>query len=222
MTLPFQDGSGAGVLDFAHHYFEFIPEADHDGLQPTLLEGHELEVGQNYYIVLTTSSGFYRYDIHDLVRCVGFEGTAPLLEFLNKGASFSSITGEKLSEFQAVSAVQRGFAETGIPIEQFTVAPVFGDPPGYVLLVESISQHTEVEPLARAVNDHLARLNCEYADRLQTGRLRPLTIREVPPGTWSALRKLRIDRPGGTLEQYKHPGLVNDLHFVDRLLSDSS
>ena len=31
--------------------------------------------------------------IHDLVRCVGFEGKAPLIEFLNKGAHFSSLTG---------------------------------------------------------------------------------------------------------------------------------
>ncbi|HYW80778.1 MAG TPA: GH3 auxin-responsive promoter family protein [Thermoguttaceae bacterium] len=34
----------------------------------------------------TTSSGLYRYDIHDVVRCVGFEGACPVLDFLNNGA----------------------------------------------------------------------------------------------------------------------------------------
>ena len=33
----------------------------------------------------STAGGLYRYMIHDLVRCVGFEGRAPLIEFLNKG-----------------------------------------------------------------------------------------------------------------------------------------
>ena len=102
MTIPISDNTTAGVLDFYHHYFEFIPVAEHDSTNPTVLEAHELVEGEAYYIVLTTSGGLYRYDIHDVVRCVGFEGQAPLIEFLNKGRSFSSLTGEKLSEHQAI------------------------------------------------------------------------------------------------------------------------
>ena len=35
--------------------------------------------------MLTTAGGLYRYNISDLVRCVGYHGQAPLIEFLNKG-----------------------------------------------------------------------------------------------------------------------------------------
>ena len=111
MTIPLSDGTSAGMLDFYHHYFEFIPVEEHDSARPNILEGHELEVGKDYYIVLTTSGGLYRYDIHDVVRCVGFEGQAPLVEFLNKGKHFCSLTGEKLSEYQVVRAVEASFAE---------------------------------------------------------------------------------------------------------------
>ncbi len=214
MTIPFQDDDSAGVLDYQNHYFEFVPVAEHGSVQPTILEGQELEIDHNYFILLTTSSGFYRYDIQDVVRCVGFQGTAPILKFLNKGSCFSSITGEKLSEFQVVTAVQRAFKSTGIPIEHFTAAPVFGDPPGYTLMLESGSWQRRSNLLARRVDQELSEMNCEYANRIATRRLKPLEIQAVSVGTWQALRKKRISRLGGSLEQYKHPCLINDLDFV--------
>lgn len=217
MTVPFCDGTSAGVLDFVHTFFEFIPEEEHDSDNPTVLEAHELEEGRNYYILLTTSSGLYRYDIHDLVRCTGFIYQAPVLEFLNKGAHFASVTGEKLSEFQAVTAVNQAFGESKLPIELFTLAPEFGDPPRYVLLVERPFTSAEASGLANRVDSHLATLNCEYEERRRTGRLGPLTVREVPAGTWDALRQTRVSRLGGSLEQYKHPCLSGDLGFIDRL-----
>jgi len=222
MTLPLRDGTSAGILDFTSSFFEFVPEEEHEAPSPSALEAHELEVGRNYYILMTTSSGLYRYDIHDLVRCVGFEGTAPVLEFLNKGAHFSNVTGEKLSEFQVVSAVKSSFAELGIPFETFTVAPVFGDPSGYVLLIERDLSEQKEEQLARKVNDYLARLNCEYAERLASRRLKPLSVRKVPPGTWIRFRDERLASRGGSFEQYKHPCLVNDLAFVDELFRRES
>jgi hypothetical protein len=218
MTLPFQDGTSAGLLDYITHYFEFIPEEEHDSPQPTVLEAHELERDKNYYIVLTTSSGLYRYDIHDVVRCVGYRGTAPMLEFLNKGASFCSMTGEKLSEFQAASAVREGYAAAGLPIETFTLAPVFGDPPGYVLLVEAGHGGRNPQELACYIDLRLAHWNCEYANRRETGRLAQVAIREIPPGAWSSFLLHRISRLGGSLEQYKHPCLVHDLGFIEQLL----
>ena len=90
-----QDETNAGLLDYDSHFFEFIPAEERASSQPTILEADELESGKDYYILLTTLSGFYRYDIHDVVRCVGFVGKCPQLAFLNKGAHFSSLTGEK-------------------------------------------------------------------------------------------------------------------------------
>lgn len=217
LTIPFSDETTAGVTDYVTQYFEFIPEAEHGRKNPTILEGHELELDQKYFVLLTTSSGFYRYDIHDLVRCVGFEGTAPILEFLNKGAHFCNVTGEKLSEFQVVSAVQRGFSDLGLKLELFTVAPRWGDPPRYVLLTEGQSREFSHKELALRIDTHLASLNCEYANRLETGRLRPLAVQEIPPGTWAKYRRSRINRRGGSLEQYKHPCLLNDFEFLDKL-----
>ncbi len=217
MTIPLEDGTSSGILDYVHHYYEFIPEEEIDRPNPTVLEAHELQEGRNYFILLTTSAGLYRYNIHDLVRCEAFEGQVPVLRFLSKGAHFSSLTGEKLSEFQVVSAVQAGFSELGMRIETFTIAPrVEGDRPGYVLLLEAGIEKGRAADLLRFVDSQLRQLNCEYADKVRSRRLEPLSLIEIPEGAWDRFRAGRISRRGN-LEEYKHPCLVNDLQFAERL-----
>ncbi len=221
MTIPLNDGTAAGVLDFYHHYFEFIPEEEHDTPNPTVLEAHELEVGQNYYILLTTSAGLYRYDIHDVVRCTGYEGQAPVLEFLNKGKNFSSITGEKLSEYQAIQAVRQSFQEMHLPMEAFTLAPQVVEKPRYLLLLEPRAHQNRAEELAQRVQANLERVNEEYGEKSFSGRLLPIQVREVPAGTWNALRHERTSQRGN-FEEFKHPCLVGDLDFVNHLAGLSS
>lgn len=218
MTTPLESNTSAGILDVESHYFEFVPEEEHGSPNPTILEGHELERDRNYFIVLTTSSALWRHDIHDVVRCVGFEGQAPVLEFLNKGAHYSSMTGEKLSEHQVVTAVRKAMDDVGVRVEHFTLAPVFGDPPHYELLIESDFSEDVQQRLASAVDRWLAAANCEYDNRLETRRLDPVVIRSLPPGTWEAFHQRSLERRGASLEQFKHPCLTNKQDFIERLL----
>ena len=218
MTIPLRDGTPAGLLDFTHHYFEFVPEEAYDANARTTLEAHELEIGSRYYVLLTTSGGLYRYHIHDVVRCVGFEGQAPMLEFCGRGAHASSITGEKLTESQVIEAVAPVFESIGSPLEPFTLAPVMNRRLGYVLLVEPLARPTDVQMLASAVDRELSRLNIEYLDKRTSGRLDPVTVQEIPHGTRAIVREERL-RSGGSQEEYKHPCLVSDLSFVRRVLS---
>ena len=219
ITIPLTDGSSAGILDYRNHYFEFIPVDQHGTANPTIVEGHELVEGCDYYILLTTSGGLYRYDIQDVVRCVGFEGEAPLVEFLNKGKHFSNITGEKLSEYQAIDAVRRAFAELQLPVTTFTLAPSmdeFQHKPRYLLLLEPEAHFGRAAELARHVEMNLAKSNLEYGEKSSSGRLLPVAVHEVLPGTWDALRADRT-RARGNFEEYKHPCLVGRLDFIDEL-----
>ena len=218
MTIPLENGTSAGLLDFYHHYFEFIPVEEYGAASPTVLEAHELESGRDYYILLTTSGGLYRYDIHDVVRCVGFRGEAPLLEFLNKGKHFSNLTGEKLSEHQVVRAVEKSFAELGLPVDYFAISPVMEEQPRYVLLVEPKYRRGVEAGLAARVQTNLELLNEEYASKCASGRIRPVAVREVAPGTWYNMRQQRTSARGN-FEEYKHAFLVEDLSFVERMTS---
>lgn len=218
MTIPLQDGTSEGLIEFNHHFFEFIPVEEIDSKNPTVLEAHEIAEGRDYYILLTTSAGLYRYNIRDIVRCTGFLGQAPKLIFLNKGANFSSITGEKLSEFQVVTAITQVQELTQIDLGDFCMAPQMEDRPNYVLLTEATLNPAEIESISRALDDMLGRLNVEYADKRRSGRVLPLAVRQIPKGTWSALRRIKSsDR--GNFEEYKHRCLVGDLDFIKRITS---
>jgi hypothetical protein len=218
MTIPVADGTAAGLLDFCHSYFEFMPVGERGSQSPIVLEAHELELGRDYFILLTTSGGLYRYDIQDVVRCVGFEGQSPMLEFLNKGKNTSNLTGEKLSEFHVVRAVEESFRKLSIPNECFTLAPVLENQPRYVLLLEPGAHRDRVPALAASVQLHLERINEEYAAKCADGRLLPVEIREVPRGTWDRMRQEK-SMQRGNFEEYKHPCIVGDLTLCERLMA---
>jgi hypothetical protein len=220
MTIPIESRVPFGVLDVSINYYEFIPEEEIDSAKPTVLEAHELVEGRNYFILLTTPSGFYRYNISDLVRVVGKFHQAPVLEFLNKGAHFSSITGEKLSESQVTRAVDLALGDVALTLTAFTLAPCWSDlQPHYTILVERSDIPTREQAcrfLAR-FEAALCRLNSEYHSKRESRRLGPPRLSWLPPGAWSEFCRKRLERTGGALEQYKHPCLVNDWGFITQM-----
>jgi hypothetical protein len=216
MTIPLEDGTPAGVLDIRHHYFEFIPEDQGDLDMPETIEAVDLVEGKNYYIVLTTAGGLYRYSIHDLVHCVGFHGRAPVIAFLNKGSHFSSLSGEKLSEHQVITAVEEAQRELDLRLRSYLLLPSWSETPFYSLLVEAsdLAFEGSGDQLARAVDQNLRGQNLEYANRRDTLRLGPVHTIRVPEGAWLEFQKRRLARSGGTVEQYKQPHLMPDLDVI--------
>jgi hypothetical protein len=218
MTIPMEDGRPAGALDITSHFYEFIPEGELEADRPTVLLAHELSEGASYYLLLTTSSGLYRYHISDVVRCVGHWGEAPVLEFLNKGAHCCNLTGEKVTEFQVAEAVRRGLEDLDAGIGEYTLAPCWDEPPYYALLIEDGDLPGEAAAaLARQVDGYLAALNLEYRSRRDTRRLGPVRLRLLRAGAWWRFDEERRRQAGGSAEQYKHPCLVTDLTFAERL-----
>jgi hypothetical protein len=220
MTIPIADGTPSGVLDITTHYFEFIPEEEVDSQQPVALAAHEVEEGRKYFIVPTTAFGLYRYQIYDLVRVTGFHNATPLVEFLSKGSHFSNLTGEKLSEYQVAHAMKDVLTRLDISLTSYTLAPCWDDEqPYYGLFVERGDLPTAEEGvrLAEQMDRRLVETNVEYAGKRESGRLGPMRLEAVPTGTWLRWDRQRLQRTGGTLEQYKHPCLVPDLHFRDSI-----
>jgi GH3 auxin-responsive promoter len=220
MTIPLESNCSAGVLDPTVNYYEFIPEEEIDSSMPTALEAHELEEGRNYFILLTTPSGFYRYNIFDVVRVVGKFHETPVLEFLNKGAHFASITGEKLAEAQVSRAVDRALRDLSLALTAFTLAPCWDDVlPYYTLLIErsDIGSDDQARQLLVGVDAALCRINSEYQSKRESNRLGAVRLGWLAPGAWREFCRQRLARSGGTLEQYKHPCLVNDMEFLSKM-----
>jgi hypothetical protein len=227
MTIPLSDATPSGVLDVTTHYFEFIPEAEGDSPNPTVLAAHELKEGATYYILLTTAFGLYRYHIHDLVRVTGFHNATPLIEFLSKGSHFANVTGEKLSEHHVTQAMAEVLRELELTLTAYGVAPCWPsnggsedfEQPYYGLFVEEgdLPDGSVGPRLAELLDARLRRLNVEYDSKRESQRLSPVRLELVRTGFWLQWDRQRLQQTGGTLEQYKHPCLINDLQFRDRV-----
>ena len=194
-----------------------MPEDQVGRDEPETVEATDLIEGRRYFILPTTAGGLYRYQIHDLVRCVGFHGQAPVIEFLNKGAHFSSMTGEKLSEFQVVAAVTAAQRALGLRLGSFLLLPTWGEPPYYTLLVEEADLGGGLAP-----DDSPTRWTPSSAARTPSTRTggRPSDSAQFArddssAGSWADFQKRRLAQSGGTVEQYKQPHLMPDLGVID-------
>jgi hypothetical protein len=205
MSVPVEDGKPAGILEVTSHFYEFIPSEQIDSPRPDTFRSHELEIGGEYFILLTTSSGLYRYHIGDQVRVVGYEGQAPVIEFLNKGAHVSSLSGEKVTERQAVLSVEALGRRTGARIDSFVLAPHWAVPPFYVLHVEPNALTEDPQRMAELMDEELRRINIEYDSKRKSGRLSAVQVNVLPPGHLRGLDRRASRRQGRvTDDQYKH------------------
>jgi hypothetical protein len=220
MTIPMADGTPSGVLDITTHYFEFMPEAEADKPKPITLAAHEIQEGQTYYILLTTSYGLYRYHISDLVRVTGFYNRTPLVEFLSKGAHFANLTGEKLSEYHVSQAMRDVLGSLNLTLTAYSLAPCWHEElPYYGLFVERddlVSREQGLE-LAQALDRRLMEVNIEYASKRESLRLGRIRLQLLAKRSWQQWDGLRLQRTGGTLEQYKHPCLIADPKFRESI-----
>src|SRR5437867_11355096 len=83
ISLPISDRGAAGILAIDANFYEFIPETEIGGANPTTLTCAELDEGGTYYIILTTPGGLYRYDINDVVRVTGFYRVVAQIDFFS-------------------------------------------------------------------------------------------------------------------------------------------
>ena len=96
MSIPVADGNGGGVLDIEGNFFEFIPAEELENWTGPGLLCDELQVGQKYFVILTTPSGLFRYNISDVVEVTGYMHQAPIIRFLNKGNRISTMASRRL------------------------------------------------------------------------------------------------------------------------------
>ena len=145
-TIPLGDQSSDGVLYPHGAYYEFAAAGDDSGPDRRTLEAHELEVGCDYSPIISTSNGLYRYDLGDVVRCKGFLGQSPILEFLHKTAQYSDMEGEKISGHQIAQAVESTFRRLELPPELVSALPTRGDrgPSYYGILTDSDALRDDV------------------------------------------------------------------------------
>ena len=206
-TVNIDPIEGSCVATLQDNFFEFAErdaweaaaEESDRGLHTCTLA--DLDTGSDYYVIVTTADGLYRYDMNDIVRVTGWVNSTPVLSFVQKGKGVTSITGEKLYEFQVMSAVTAATAELG------TAAPFFvmlADPEQAVYTLHVELAHTQPDALRADGHTQLAdelsagteralrQANVEYDQKRASGRLAPLRVSLLRAGTGDEFRRRRV------------------------------
>ncbi|GAF83845.1 unnamed protein product, partial [marine sediment metagenome] len=206
-SIPIDDHTPAGILEITSNFLEFIPEQGYGRADPPVLGLADLKLGERYFIVFSNATGLTRYDLGDLVEVVDFYNQTPMIAFLNKGSHISSVTGEKLSEHQAVEAMRILSKRLSQRIEHFLLCPHWGDPPYYVLTLEQALADSCHDDIARQYDAILCDLNIEYRAKRDSLRLAPLKVQRVGDGFF-AHDDLKRLADAGRSEQYKRKFLL--------------
>lgn len=198
-------------------FYEFIPMDELDRENPTVLPMWGVQTGKNYAMVISTSSGLWRYMIGDTVR---FTSVNPY-KFVITGRTkfFINAFGEEL----IVDNAEKGLAEacrvTGAEVLEYTAAPVFMDDNGkcrHQWLVEFTKKPDNLQHFADVLDKTLQEINSDYeAKRYKDITLQKLELVEARKGLfheWLAMK----GKLGG---QYKVPRLSNNRSHIDEMLA---
>jgi hypothetical protein len=199
-------------------HFEFLPVSELDAPRPEAVSMGDLEKDQCYEVVITNQAGLYRYRLGDVVRIVDFAGKTPVFEFDHRRGNVLDLVGEKTTEqhfrsaFAQLAREQLG-GEAGLT--DFTVCPDLGRLPyryvAYAEMAASAPPATAAK-LGSRLDALLAVENLSYATLARNnGRLDPLELRLVPPGTFEQLLALQRNQTAAiNANQVKVPKLLRD------------
>lgn len=182
---------GEDTTLFAHmHYFEFIREEDLDNPNPEFLPLNKLEQGKRYCMFVTTCSGLYRYDMNDLIEVTGFDGTIPMIRFIQKVNGIVTLTGEKLHERQFIQAVHEAETETGRKAK-FFIGFAFPEESGYHFYYEFEDQSTtqeQADEFTKVVDAKLKKINIEYDAKRASFRVKGPVAHRLPENAFEKFK----------------------------------
>lgn len=198
-------------------YYEFVPMSEWDAEKPKALTLEEVEVGQNYALLISTNGGLWRYMIGDTIQ---FTSTSPyLFKITGRTKHFINAFGEELIIDNAEKALKEACSITNTQITDYTAAPIyFGDnnTGAHEWLIEFVEEPSDLELFAKVLDDGLKKTNSDYeAKRSYNLSLGAPVIRSLPKGTFGTWMKSK-GKLGG---QNKVPRLSNNRDYVDQLLA---
>ena len=203
------------MLDYGV-FFEFIPLDELNNEHPTVLPLWGVQTGKNYAMVISTSSGLWRYLIGDTVR---FTSAQPY-KFIITGRTkfFINAFGEELIVDNAERGLQEACRLTGAEVLEYTAAPVFMDREGHCRhqwLIEFSRQPDDLKRFADELDHALQTVNSDYeAKRYKDITLQELEIIPARQGLFNDWLRSR-GKLGG---QHKVPRLSNSRENIEQML----
>jgi hypothetical protein len=204
------------MLDYGIFY-EFMPMSEYGKPNPRTVSLKDVEVGQNYALIISTNGGLWRYLVGDTVK---FTSVLPYrIQVSGRTKHYINAFGEELMVENADSALHKASAATGALVRDYTAAPVYMSDEGsgaHEWLIEFDQAPDDLEKFTHILDNTLKEVNSDYeAKRNFDFILKKPIVHAMPNGSFYNWLKNK-DKLGG---QNKVPRLSNDRKLVEELLS---
>ncbi len=197
-------------------FYEFIPMKEYGTDNPTIVPLWDIEIGENYAMVISTSCGLWRYIIGDTVS---FTSKNPYKFFITgRTKHFINAFGEELIVDNAENGLAYTCLKTGAEVSEYTAAPVFMDDKArcrHQWLIEFSREPADLNEFADILDKKLQEINSDYeAKRFKDITLQHLEIVKARKGLFDDWLKSK-GKLGG---QHKIPRLSNSRSFIEQML----
>ena len=195
-------------------FFEFIPLASVGQANAKRLSLAEVQLGEQYALIINSNAGLWGYNIGDTVRFLSLDPYR--LVVTGRIKPFISAFGEHVIGEEVEHSMRRTADEFGVGITEFTVAPVVSQGQGqshHEWWIEFKDMPADLNAFAQKLDQQMREKNVYYNDLIQGNILSPLRIRPVAKGGFIEYMR-SIGKLGG---QNKVPRLSNDRKLVEGL-----
>ncbi|NNC95721.1 MAG: GH3 auxin-responsive promoter family protein [Chitinophagales bacterium] len=195
-------------------FYEFVPLSEYFEENPKRLSLEEVELDQNYALILSSNSGLWGYSIGDTVK---FTSLNPYrLKVSGRVKHFLSAFGEHVIAEEVERAMLEICEKFRLKVTEYTVAPkveVEGELPYHEWFVEFSEQINNLEEVALALDESMCRQNSYYKDLIEGKVLQKLKINNLGRDVFKDYMRLS-GKLGG---QNKVARLSNDRRVAEGL-----
>jgi len=215
--FAFQDRrneSGLLLNTNAGIFYEFVPLAEVHHENPTRLSLGEVQLGEQYALILNSNAGLWGYSIGDTVKFVSVDPYRIIVTGRIK--HFISAFGEHVIGEEVEQALLKVNNEMGASVVEFTVAPYIQQGQGksyHEWFIEFEKAPADMHLYSQKLNQYMCEKNVYYQDLMDGNILAPLHITRLEKNAF-----INYMRSQGKLGgQNKVPRLSNDRNIADDL-----
>jgi len=216
--IAFQDSQkekGLLLMVDSGIFYEFIPAGEFFNEEPTRISLKDVQLDEQYALVLNTSAGLWGYSLGDTVKFISKDPYKIVVTGRIK--HYISAFGEHVIGEEVEQALMSIAHEEGADVIEFTVAPQVNPPTGglpyHEWFIEFGREPKNMKAFALKVDEALCKKNIYYFDLIKGNILQSLVIQSLKKDTF--INYMRAEgKLGG---QNKVPRLSNDRKIVNGL-----
>jgi hypothetical protein len=207
------------MLDYGIFY-EFIPMHSFDDTDSkTVYQLDEVQLDEEYALVISTNAGLWRYIIGDTIR---FTSKTPYrFKLSGRTKHFINAFGEELIVNNSDFAITEASSKTNAIIRDYTVAPIYMDGKAqgkHEWLIEFDREPNDIQRFATLLDESLRAINSDYdAKRTKNLALGKPLLHILKSGSFDTW----LQKKGKLGGQHKVPRLMNTREIVEQILQET-